>query len=40
MITHNTSIREMAHRVLYLGDGRVSRVEVNPHRKSPKDLSW
>lgn len=40
VITHNTSIREMAHRVLYFGDGRVSRVEVNSARKSPKDLSW
>ncbi len=40
VITHNTSIREMAHRVLYFGDGRVSRVEVNGARKSPKDLSW
>lgn len=40
VITHNTSIREMAHRVLYFGDGKVSRVEVNPDRKSPGDLSW
>ena len=40
VITHNTSIREMAHRVLYFGDGRVSRVETNAARKSPKDLSW
>jgi len=40
VITHNTSIREMAHRVLYFGDGHVSRVETNAHRKSPKELSW
>ncbi|HRD47964.1 MAG TPA: ATP-binding cassette domain-containing protein, partial [Caulobacter sp.] len=40
VITHNSSIREMAHRVLYFGDGRVSRVETNTARKSPKDLSW
>lgn len=40
VITHNTSIREMAHRVLYFGDGRVSRVETTAVRKSPKDLSW
>lgn len=40
VITHNTSIREMAHRVLYFGDGRVSRVETNAARKSPRDLSW
>lgn len=40
VITHNTSIREMAHRVLYFGDGRVSRVETNAARKAPEDLSW
>jgi len=40
VITHNTSIREMAHRVLYFGDGRVSRVETNARRKSPKELNW
>jgi len=40
VITHNTSIREMAHRVLYFGDGRVSRVETNARRKSPAELSW
>ena len=40
VITHNTSIREMAHRVLYFGDGRVSRVETNSRRKEPAELSW
>lgn len=40
VITHNTSIREMAHRVLYFGDGRVRHVETNTRRKPPKDLSW
>jgi len=40
VITHNTSIREMAHRVLYFGDGRVSRVERTAARKPPKDLNW
>jgi len=40
VITHNTSIREMAHRVLYFGDGRITRVETNATRKPAKDLSW
>ena len=40
VITHNTSIREMAHRVLYFGDGRITRVETNAARKPAKDLSW
>jgi len=40
VITHNTSIREMAHRVLYFGDGRITRVETNATRKLAEDLSW
>ena len=40
VITHNTAIREMAHRVLYFGDGRVTRVEVNATRKTAGELSW
>jgi putative ABC transport system ATP-binding protein len=30
----------MADRVVYLGDGRVQRVETNPHKVSPAELSW
>ena len=40
VITHNAAIAAMADRVLYLGDGRLQRVEVNAHKLSPSELSW
>jgi putative ABC transport system ATP-binding protein len=40
VITHNAAIAGMADRVLYLGDGRLQRVQVNAHKISPSELSW
>lgn len=40
LITHNSDIAGMADRVIYLGDGLITRVEQNEQRKSPKDLRW
>jgi putative ABC transport system ATP-binding protein len=40
VITHNAAIAGMADRVIYLGDGRIQRVEVNTHKISPSELSW
>lgn len=40
VITHNAAIAAMADRVLYLGNGRLQRIEVNPHKVSPAELSW
>lgn len=40
VITHNASIADMAHRVIYLNDGRISKIVHNETRKSPHDLSW
>ncbi len=40
VITHNAAIAGMAHRVVYLGDGRVQRIEVNAARRQPSELSW
>ena len=40
VITHNAAIAAMADRVLYLGDGRLQRVEINRHKLSPSELSW
>lgn len=40
VITHNADIARMAHRVLYLGDGRIVR-EERPARRTPaKELRW
>jgi putative ABC transport system ATP-binding protein len=30
----------MADRVIYLGDGRIQRVEANAHKLTPAELSW
>jgi len=40
VITHNAAIAQMAHRVVSLADGRVSRVEVNERRTSPEEIDW
>lgn len=40
VITHNADIARLAHRVLYLGDGRITRETVNETRVSALDLSW
>ncbi len=40
IITHNAAIMKMAHRVLYFGDGRITRTEVNETRAAPAEISW
>jgi putative ABC transport system ATP-binding protein len=40
VITHNVVIGRMAHRVLYLMDGRIDRVERNAVRVKPAELAW
>ena len=40
VITHNAAIAGMADRVIYLGDGRIQKVEINAHRVQPGELSW
>jgi putative ABC transport system ATP-binding protein len=40
VITHNAAIARMADRVIYLGDGRILKVEANPHKVAPSELSW
>lgn len=40
VITHNAAIAGMADRVLYLGGGRIQKVEPNAHKLKPSELSW
>jgi len=40
VITHNASIAGMADRVIYLGDGRIQKIERNAHKVSPSELAW
>ncbi|MCE6950672.1 ABC transporter ATP-binding protein [Cereibacter sphaeroides] len=40
IITHNAGIRRIAHRVIYLADGRVARIEENATRVAPSEVTW
>jgi putative ABC transport system ATP-binding protein len=40
VITHNAAIAGMADRVVHLADGRVAKVEANPRKCLPSELSW
>ena len=40
LITHNAAIKDMAHRVLLFGDGRITGTQVNDSRKPPSAISW
>ncbi len=40
VITHNAEIAKMAHRVVSLADGRVSRVRRNERRLPPDEIVW
>ena len=40
IITHNVAIARMADRVIYFSDGKVARIESNPAKAEPRELSW
>lgn len=40
VITHNAAIKNIAHRVIYFADGRITRTEVNERRLAPSEVSW
>jgi len=40
LITHNTTIGDIAHRVIRLADGRITNVYVNSARQRARDLAW
>jgi putative ABC transport system ATP-binding protein len=40
IITHNASIQEVADRVLFFTDGRISRIQRNETRREAALLSW
>ena len=40
LITHNTAIGDMAHRVVHLADGRIADVHVNATRRPARELTW
>lgn len=40
VITHNAGIAQMANRVIYLADGRITETKINQTRLEPRELSW
>jgi putative ABC transport system ATP-binding protein len=40
IITHNASIQDIADRVLFFADGRISGVHKNETRRAAAELSW
>ncbi|MBU1190322.1 MAG: ABC transporter ATP-binding protein [Gammaproteobacteria bacterium] len=40
VITHNAGIALMADRVIHLGDGLITHVNINETRKAPHELTW
>lgn len=40
IITHNSVTAGMADRVIYLGDGRITRIDENTERHSACSLAW
>lgn len=40
LITHNAAIRRIAHRVIYMADGRIARIEENDAPIAPAEVSW
>jgi putative ABC transport system ATP-binding protein len=40
IITHNATIQDVAHRVLFFADGRISQAHVNENRRAAESLTW
>ena len=40
IITHNADIAEMADRVIYISNGLISKITINPVKKQPKEIHW
>jgi len=40
IITHNAAIREMANRVIYFANGRVTETVVNARQRPPSEIAW
>lgn len=40
VVTHNSAIKEMADRVIYIKNGKITTEEVNEKPKDIKDIEW
>ena len=40
IVTHNDAIAKMAHRIMYLKDGQIVNIQMNPQPTAVKDIEW
>ena len=40
IVTHNDAIAKMAHRIMYLKDGHIVNIQMNPQPMAVKDIEW
>lgn len=40
VVTHNSAIKDMADRVIYIKNGKITAEEVNENPKNIKDIEW
>ncbi|MFQ7800384.1 ABC transporter ATP-binding protein [Coprobacillus cateniformis] len=40
IVTHNDAIAKMAHRIMYLKDGQIVNIQMNPQPMAAKDIEW
>jgi len=40
VVTHNSAVGDIAHRVVHLRDGKVSQITHNAHPLDPEELKW
>ena len=40
IVTHNYAIAKMAHRIMYLKDGQIVNIQMNPQPMAVKDIEW
>jgi putative ABC transport system ATP-binding protein len=40
VITHNSTIADMADRVVVMVDGRIAKIQVNESKKAARELVW
>ncbi len=40
LITHNQVIAQMADRVIWFGDGQITRIDVNESRLTAQEIAW
>ncbi len=40
LVTHNSTLAQLAHRVAHLRDGKIVSMTLNPKRTLPEDVTW